>query len=174
MAPALAVKNGVKTMFVFVRALTYATLFIGFLLVFLPRQVLSWSGIVRPTNIGAWQIAGLAIGAIGAAIAVWCILTFVVIGRGTPAPFDPPRKLVAAGPYRFVRNPMYLGAALALSGAALYYGSWALIAYSALFLVITHVFVVAYEEPTLRTTFGEAYVSYCARVHRWVPTRPRS
>jgi hypothetical protein len=92
-----------------------------------------------------------------------------VRGRGTPAPFDPPRKLVIAGPYRFVRNPMYIGAAVALAGAALFYASWWLMAYVAAFLAILHVFVLTYEEPTLRATFGVDYATYTARVHRWIP-----
>jgi protein-S-isoprenylcysteine O-methyltransferase Ste14 len=118
---------------------------------------------------GAAQIAGLVVGVIGAILAVWCIATFVVIGRGTPAPFDPPRRLVAAGPYRLVRNPMYIGAGLALAGAALFYGSWWLLAYCAAFGLVMHFFVVVYEEPTLRTSFGEPYVEYCQRVRRWWP-----
>jgi len=89
--------------------------------VFLPGRVLSWSGIVRPAGIGAAQAAGMLVGASGAILALWCIATFILIGRGTPAPFDPPRRLVVVGPYRLVRNPMYIGAALALAGAALFY-----------------------------------------------------
>ena len=87
-----------------------ATLFIGFLLVFLPAQVLSWSGIVRP-----------------------------------------------------------VGAGLALAGAALFYESWALLAYCAAFWLLTHLFVVLYEEPALRATLGSSYTGYCDRVHRWWP-----
>jgi protein-S-isoprenylcysteine O-methyltransferase Ste14 len=155
--------------FILVRALTYAALFIGFFLVFLPARVLAWSGIVRPAEVGAVQVAGIIIGAIGAALALWCIGTFIVIGRGTPAVFDPPRRLVIVGPYRLVRNPMYIGAGLALAGAALFYGSWALLSYGAAFALITHVLVVAYEEPTLRRTFGDGYDRYCQRVHRWCP-----
>jgi protein-S-isoprenylcysteine O-methyltransferase Ste14 len=158
-------------MFVLVRAITYAALFIGLLLVFLPARVLSWSGIVRPASIGAAQIAGVVVGTSGAVLALWCIGTFIVIGRGTPAPFDPPRRLVDAGPYRFVRNPMYIGAGLALAGAALFYESWALIGYCAAFLLVTHLFVVLYEEPILRATFGDAYAQYCGRVRRWWPGR---
>jgi protein-S-isoprenylcysteine O-methyltransferase Ste14 len=153
-----------------IRAITYSTLFIGFLLLFLPARVLSWSGIVQPSSIGPAQAVGMIVGAIGAALALWCIVTFVGRGRGTPAPFDPPRQLVVLGPYRMVRNPMYLGAALALAGAALYYQSWALLAYSAGFLLITHLFVISYEEPTLHSTFGPAYLQYCERVRRWCPT----
>lgn len=156
-------------MFILVRALTYSTLFIGLLLVFLPGQVLSSSGVTQPAAVGVWQVVGLIIGALGGAVAVSCILTFVVVGRGTPAPFDPPRRLVVRGPYGFVRNPMYIGAGLALAGAAAFYESPALLAYASLFLLVTHVFVLAYEEPTLRRTFGKDYESYCARVGRWWP-----
>jgi protein-S-isoprenylcysteine O-methyltransferase Ste14 len=112
------------------------------------------------------------VGAGGAALALWCIVTFAVIGRGTPAPFDPPRRLVVIGPYRLVRNPMYLGAGLALARAALFYESRALLGYCAAFAFVMYLFVVVYEEPTLRATFGAPYVRYCERVHRWWP-RPR-
>jgi protein-S-isoprenylcysteine O-methyltransferase Ste14 len=155
-------------MFVTFRAITYSTLFIGLLLIYLPTRVLSWTGIVRPT-IEAPQITGLMIGSIGAVIALCCIFTFAWIGRGTPAPFDPPRRLVIRGPYRFVRNPMYLGAGLALAGAALFYESLHLLAYGAIFLLACHLFVVSYEEPTLRRTFGSEYEAYCHRVRRWWP-----
>jgi protein-S-isoprenylcysteine O-methyltransferase Ste14 len=109
--------------------------------------------------------------AIGTALALWCVFTFVFIGKGTPAPFDPPRKLVVCGPYRFVRNPMYIGAAMTLAGAALYYQSLSILIYTALFFLITHLFVVLYEEPTLRRTFGDEYDAYFRRVSRWLPKR---
>jgi len=161
-------------MFVLVRAITYATLFIGLVLVYLPGRLLAGSGIVRPAVIGVPQIAGMIIGAIGAVVALWCILTFAFIGKGTPAPFDPPRGLVIRGPYRFVRNPMYIGAGLALLGAALFYQSWPLLIYAGVFFVATHLFVVLYEEPTLRRTFGDEYEAYCRRVKQWLPKRSRS
>jgi protein-S-isoprenylcysteine O-methyltransferase Ste14 len=154
--------------FVFARAVTYSALFIGFLLIYLPARVLFWSGLVRPA-IAVPQVAGMLIGAVGAAIALWCIFTFAIVGRGTPAPFDPPRRLVIRGPYRFVRNPMYIGAGLALASAALFYESLPLLGYAALFFLATHVFVVLYEEPTLRRTFGEEYEVYCRQVKRWWP-----
>jgi len=156
-------------MFVLVRTVTYATLFIGFVLVFLPARLLSWSGVTRPPAIGVAQAAGMAAAAIGAALALWCIFTLAVLGKGTPAPCDAPRHLVVRGPYRFVRNPMYLGAATALAGAALFYESAALAGYAGAFLLLTHAFVMGYEEPTLRTTFGEEYRDYCRRVRRWWP-----
>lgn len=157
-------------MFVIVRAVTYSALFIGFLLIYAPARLLSWSGIVRPAAIGVQQVVAMVIGAAGAAIALWCIFTFAANGKGTPAPFDPPRLLVIKGPYRFVRNPMYLGAGLALAGAALFYQSWSLLDYAGVFLLATHLFVVWYEEPTLRRTFGPEYETYCRQVRRWWPS----
>ena len=156
-------------MFVFVRALTWATLFIGLVLVFLPAQLLPSSGTARPETIGAPQVAGMVVAVAGAAIALWCILSFAVVGRGTPAPFDPPRRLVVRGPYALVRNPMYIGAGLALGGASLFYQSLPLLGYAAAFLLVTHLFVVLYEEPTLKRTFGADYETYCRRVGRWWP-----
>jgi len=156
-------------MLVIARAIGYAALFIGLVLIYLPGRLLSWSGVVRPAAVGAQQVIGAVIGTAGAALTVWCVLAFAVVGRGTPAPFDPPRRLVVRGPYRFVRNPMYLAAALALGGAALVYGSWWLLAYTGLFLLATHLFVVGYEEPALRRTFGGEYATYCGRVRRWLP-----
>lgn len=156
-------------MFVLARALTYSTLFIGFLLLYLPSRVVSWSGLVRPSALGTQQLVGTLVGSVGAAVAVACILTFATLGRGTPAPFDPPRRLVVRGPYRFVRNPMYIGAALALGGAAIFYSSVSLLGYAALFLLVMHGFVVWHEEPTLRQSFGPAYEAYCNQVGRWWP-----
>jgi len=157
--------------FTLARALTYSTLFIGFLLVFLPDRILARTGVTPPPAIGRWQIAGLMAGAAGAALAIACILTIVFAGKGTPAPFDPPRQLVVRGPYRFVRNPMYVGAAFALAGAASFYQSPALLGYAGLFLFVMWLFVVLYEEPALRQTFDGDYEEYCRQVGRWWPRR---
>ncbi|MEX2178508.1 MAG: methyltransferase [Gemmatimonadaceae bacterium] len=156
-------------MFLLVRVATYAVLFIGLVLIYVPARLLSGSGIVRPALIEVAQVAGMGLGAAGAAIALWCIVTFAAIGKGTPAPFDPPRRLVVQGPYRFVRNPMYMGAGLALASAALFYESMTLLVYAGVFLIITHLFVVWYEEPALRRAFGQEYEVYCRHVSRWWP-----
>jgi protein-S-isoprenylcysteine O-methyltransferase Ste14 len=155
-------------MFVLARAATYSTLFIGLLLIFVPGRILEWPGIVRPPGLGPLEVAGIIAGVAGGGLALWCILTFVFVGRGTPAPFDPPRKLVVQGPYRYLRNPMYLGAALALCGAALFYRSTPLVGYAGLFLLAAHAFVVWYEEPMLARLFGAEYEAYRARVGRWL------
>jgi len=156
-------------MAVLIRTVVFATLFIGFVLVYLPAQLLSSAGVTRPAEFGFVQFAGMLVCAVGAAIALWCILAFATLGRGTPAPFDPPLKLVVSGPYRYVRNPMYIGAGLALAGAALFYQSVSLWIYTAGFLILMHLFVVFYEEPALRRSFGEEYEAYCRQVRRWLP-----
>jgi protein-S-isoprenylcysteine O-methyltransferase Ste14 len=160
-------------MFILARAVTYAALFIGFVLVYLPARFLSWSGVVEPATTGPLQVAGMIMVTIGTVIALWCVFTFVFIGKGTPAPFDPPRKLVIRGPYRFVRNPMYIGATLTLLGVALFYGSLSILIYAGVFFLATHLFVVFYEETTLRRTFGSDYETYCRRVNRWWVGRRR-
>ena len=151
-------------MIVLFRALTYATLFIGLLLVFVPDRILAPAGIVRPATIGLVQILAMLIIVAGAALAIASILTFAFIGKGTPAPFDPPRKLVVAGPYRWVRNPMYIGAGLVLLGAAI-----GLVLYTIVFWSMAHLFVLFYEEPVLRRTFGADYDAYTAARRRWIP-----
>jgi protein-S-isoprenylcysteine O-methyltransferase Ste14 len=154
---------------VLVRALAYASLFIGFVLVFLPSRILLRFGMSPPERMGVLPALGVLLVVAGAALALACILTFALVGRGTPAPFDPPRPLVVRGPYRYARNPMYLGAGLALSGAALFFRSWPLALYAAGFLLVTHLFVLLYEEPALRRAFGEDYERYCREVSRWIP-----
>ena len=156
-------------MSVLIRAVTYAAIFISLVLIYVPGRLLCRFGIVRPDSMEVQQVAGLVVGTAGAAIALWCVIAFITSGRGTPAPFDPPRRLVIRGPYRYVRNPMYIGAAVALAGAALFYESLPLLGYGDLLLLVAHLFVVWYEEPTLRRTFGKEYETYCHQVRRWRP-----
>ncbi len=154
---------------VLLRALTYAAVFVGIVLVLLPARILARAGVARPEAVGPGQVVGAVLVVVGAALALWCVLAFAFIGRGTPAPFDPPRRLVRRGPYRVVRNPMYLGAILALAGASLFFRSLVLFAFAIAFAGVTHAFVVLYEEPTLRGLFGEEYEDYRRQVRRWFP-----
>ena len=155
-------------MFILIRALTYAAFFIGFVLVALPAWLAGPAGLERPAATGWPQLLGGITLVIGAAVMMSSVLTFVALGRGTPAPFDPPQRLVDRGPYAIIRNPMSIGAILALLGAAAFYQSPAIAGYAAAFSVVMHLFVIAYEEPTLRNTFGPAYDAYCGRVRRWI------
>ena len=152
------------------RGLTYAALFIGAFLVFIPGRILARAGITPVTHMGPAQVVGFIVVVLGVGLAIACVLTFAFAGKGTPAPFDPPRMLVIAGPYRWVRNPMYIGAGAALFGAALYYHSLALVGYALLFVVMTNGFVLLYEEPHLRRVFGQPYEDYLRTVRRWIPS----
>lgn len=118
---------------------------------------------------------GLPLMIAGGALAAWCIVTFVTRGRGTPSPFDAPRRLVIRGPYRFTRNPMYVGALSLLIGLALVQRSLAVLALAAFALTFVTLFVRLYEEPTLRESFDGEYEAYCRDVPRWLSRlSPRS
>lgn len=112
---------------------------------------------------------GVVLALAGGALALWCIVTFVAVGDGTPAPFDAPRRFVAVGPYQWVRNPMYVGGVELLGGAGVAVRSPAIVLLAMVGLVLGHLFVVLYEEPALTRTFGDSYRAYRRRVHRWLP-----
>ena len=123
----------------------------------------------------AWtHAAGFVVLALGGALAAWCVGVFVVRGRGTPAPFDSPRRLVAMGPYRYARNPMYVGGALLLLGLGLEQRSPAIVWFVPVWWALFHLLVVGYEEGALSDKFGETYREYCRRTPRWIPHRRRS
>jgi protein-S-isoprenylcysteine O-methyltransferase Ste14 len=118
----------------------------------------------------AWTRAvGWLVLAGGGVVVAWCIGAFIVDGRGTPALFDAPRKLVARGPYRYARNPMYLGAALLLLGLGLYQRSPSIVLFVPAWWLLFHLLVVLYEEVALRSKFGRDYDEYCQRTPRWLP-----
>ncbi len=106
---------------------------------------------------------------IGSLIVLWSFWTFTFMGRGTPYPLDPPRELVATGPYYYVRNPIYVGVLLIFLGHFLWFGYWALLLYTVFSFIGVHSFIVLYEEPTLKKKFGAAYEEYLQKVPRWIP-----
>ncbi len=154
------------------RTIVFVVLFMGSVLLYVPYLLVSGAEGASRLALGLWRLAGLAPLALGVAGVAWCVRDFTVVGRGTPAPFDPPRTLVASGLYRWVRNPMYLSALLLLLGEAVLLGAPVLLEYAAGFAVVAHVFVMLYEEPTLRRKFGDSYDRYRATVPRWIPRRP--
>lgn len=99
---------------------------------------------------------------------------FVVEGHGTPAPVAPTEHLVVGGPFRWTRNPGYIAVVSMIAGEGLFLASPAVLVYAGALAIAFHAFVVLYEEPTLRATFGAEYEDYRRRVPRWVPRRPRS
>lgn len=110
----------------------------------------------------------------GAALVLTCVGFFVLRGRGTPAPFDPPKNFVAAGPYKYVRNPMYVGGLSLLVGFGLWQQSVSILLFALLLALIVHLFVVLFEEPGLERRFSASYINYKQSVNRWLPRRPRS
>jgi protein-S-isoprenylcysteine O-methyltransferase Ste14 len=120
--------------------------------------------------VGVRELASLACVAAGAMLLGACIVEFALRGRGTLSPVDPPRELVVKGLYRYVRNPMYLSVATILAGEALLARSVGLAVYGAVWFVCVNLFVIGYEEPTLRQRFGGAYDEYTRCVRRWIPT----
>ena len=116
-------------------------------------------------------LLGLALIGAGLALWGWTVRLLARIGKGTLAPWDPTRRLVVAGPYRHVRNPMITAVLAVLLGEALVFGSPALLVWCAAFIVVNHVFFLLVEEPALERRFGEQYREYRQRVPRWVPRR---
>jgi protein-S-isoprenylcysteine O-methyltransferase Ste14 len=114
-------------------------------------------------------VAGALLFAAGLALLIWCIRLFGRVGQGTLAPWDPAHKLVASGPYRYVRNPMISSVALMLAGEALFWGSARLGLYLIVFVLVNHLYFILSEEPGLERRFGEPYRDYKAQVPRWIP-----
>jgi len=119
---------------------------------------------------GTWF--GLPVLSCGIFVLLWCVRDFYIIGKGTLAPWDPPKRLVVVGLYRFVRNPMYVGVLGVLLGWSLVAGSPLLAIYAALLAIGFHLRVVLYEEPVLQRQFGDDWTRYRAGVNRWLPKRP--
>ena len=147
--------------FALIRTLIVAPLFVWLWTWLLPRWVL---GPLRVVHREAWIVV-----AIGAFIAGWCAFEFAWRGHGTPAPMDPPRRLVVSGLYRYVRNPMYVGFGILLIGEAWLIGRIEIIYEMLIALALVSTFVIVYEEPALRAKFGDDYLEYCRNVRRWIP-----
>jgi protein-S-isoprenylcysteine O-methyltransferase Ste14 len=119
----------------------------------------------------AFNPVALPILAVGIFLLLWCVRDFYVAGRGTLAPWSPPKRLVVGGLYRFSRNPMYVAVILMLAGWALGFGSLTLTFYMISMTILFHLRVILYEEPTLERTFGAAWTRYRSTVPRWVSWR---
>ena len=105
----------------------------------------------------------------GGVILLWSFWNFLAQGRGTPAPIDPPKELVAVGFYRYVRNPMYVGILAIIIGHFLWFEYWSLLIYALVVFIAFNTFVAYYEEPTLKRKFGASYENYLRNVPRWIP-----
>ena len=106
---------------------------------------------------------------LGAVLLLETFARFALQGLGTPAPIAPTKTLVVTGSYRFVRNPMYVAVVSLIFGQGLWFGNWGVMAYGLVVWLTVHLFVLAYEEPTLSQSYGAQYDSYRANVRRWIP-----
>jgi protein-S-isoprenylcysteine O-methyltransferase Ste14 len=154
-----------RQLFAVIRSAIVAPLFLSIWTYFLPRWFGGPDAFAQPRPLG-WIVV-----AIGAVVGLPCVWQFAWRGLGTPAPFDPPRRLVVSGPYRYVRNPMYVGMALALIGEAIVFPHIAvgMLIETAALALFTQIMVVAGEEPVLRRMFGADYEEYTRHVGRWIP-----
>jgi protein-S-isoprenylcysteine O-methyltransferase Ste14 len=150
--------------------LLFTVIMPGTVSVYLPWLILTGSG--ADLEFAVWP--GVVIAAIGAVLYLWCLWLFASRGRGTPGPWDAPRRVVDIGPYAWVRNPMYLSVFLVVVGEGLLFLSVPLVIYLGVVALVVQLFVVGYEEPTLTERFGDEYGSYLRRVPRWIPRRPQT
>jgi protein-S-isoprenylcysteine O-methyltransferase Ste14 len=150
------------------RALSFLLIAPGTITVLVPRYFTG--GVFLP--IGApmvGRVLAIVMMAAGYCVLLWCFRDFVRRGHGTPAPYDPPKKLVIAGLYQYTRNPMYVGLVIVLVGEALWSWSTLLLTYAAAVALAFHLRVLIYEEPKLTELFGRDFLDYRQRVSRWIP-----
>jgi protein-S-isoprenylcysteine O-methyltransferase Ste14 len=159
-----------RTLSLIVRNVIFTVVVPGIGGVWLPWRILTDHGqAARPA---AWE--AVVVIAAGAVLYVWCVTNFAAVGDGTPGLWDAPKRVVAAGPYRWVRNPIYLAALVIVLGEAWLFMSSRLVIYAAAMAVFFHLFVTGYEERVLGRRFGAEYLEYRNAVPRWLPRVPRS
>jgi protein-S-isoprenylcysteine O-methyltransferase Ste14 len=115
------------------------------------------------------RVVGVLLIAAGLPVLLDSFARFATQGLGTPAPVMPTRHLVVTGLYRYVRNPMYLAVAALIFGQGLFFPSLRVLEYGIAVWAAFHLFVLLYEEPTLRKSYGPEYQEFCANVPRWLP-----
>jgi protein-S-isoprenylcysteine O-methyltransferase Ste14 len=136
---------------------------------FVPWWISRWQFRPRFFGFAGFRVVGVWLIAAGLLVVLDSFARFAVQGVGTPAPVFPTETLVVKGFYRHVRNPMYVAVAWMILGQGLLLGDPRILLYLMIPCLAAHLFVVFYEEPTLRKSFGVQYETYCAHVPRWVP-----
>ena len=163
--------EAILRLFAALRSAVYATAFLG-LWAWLALQVRGFDARMGGELPGWTRLVGLVFLAAGGALILTCVGTFVLLGRGMLALFDPPRRFVAVKPYRVVRNPMYIGGLAMLAGFGLWRQLPAMFLFIGVGALTIHLFVILVEEPGLEHRFGESYLAYKRAVNRWLPRRP--
>ena len=155
-----------------VRSIAMVALFPGTVTILIPCLILMPTGVYIWEPWSIYQYCAAAVIFAGVTLLVQSVWTFAYIGRGTLAPFDETDKLVIAGPYRFVRNPMYVGVILILLGEAWFFWSPWILGYAGVMLVAFDIYIIGYEEVGLRNKYGSDYEQYLEDVSRWRMRRP--
>ena len=137
--------------------------------VLVPYFILRAADVSLAVPIGLIQLTAILVAALGLYMIVWVSAAFVRQGQGTPNPIEPPTRLVVTGLYRFVRNPMYVGALLIILAEAVYFRSVWLVLYAFGVWAALHIALVIFEEPQLTKRFGADYEQYLKTVPRWIP-----
>ena len=159
----------IRRIFAIVGSAIFLVLAPGFVAGMVPWWISHWRLDAALLGLPALRLTGVALLALGAAGLLDSFGRFAIQGIGTPAPVFPTRHLVVTGLYRYVRNPMYVAVVSAILGQGLIFGNAKLLEYGGLVWLLFHLFVLIYEEPTLRATFGSEYTTFCAEVPRWIP-----
>jgi protein-S-isoprenylcysteine O-methyltransferase Ste14 len=141
----------------------------GFVAGLVPWWISRWRLQVPFFGMPLFRFAGGMLIALGGIGLLDSFVRFAVQGVGTPAPVFPTRHLVVTGLYRYVRNPMYVAVVSTILGQGLLLGNVTLLEYAGIVWLMFYFFVLVYEEPTLRATFGSEYKTFCAEVPRWIP-----
>lgn len=148
---------------------TFLILAPGIVAGYVPWRISHWTLQPSLLNFAPLRLIGIFLIAAGVAVLLEAFARFALQGIGTPAPVFPTQHLVIQGSYRFVRNPMYVAVTALILGQAVSLGDKHLLLYALFPWSAAHLFVVFYEEPTLRKTFGAEYETYCSHVPRWIP-----
>jgi protein-S-isoprenylcysteine O-methyltransferase Ste14 len=153
----------------FLRSIFFAILQPGTVTILIPYWLISSRSVGASSRYQTLRYLGLPLIIIGATTLLWCIWDFFASGRGTISPIDPPKHLVVRGLYRYVRNPMYVSVVTILLGESIFFRSLPVLIEAGVFFVLANLFILLYEEPTLRRQFGESYEQYKQSVGRWTP-----
>jgi len=141
----------------------------GFVVGLVPWWISRWHFLVPFSSYKPIRVFGAVLVVAGLPVLLESFTRFALQGIGTPAPVFPTKHLVVTGFYRYVRNPMYVAVTSMILGQALLFGDVRVLGYAAFIWLAAFLFVVAYEEPTMRRSFGAEYERFCAHIPRWIP-----
>jgi protein-S-isoprenylcysteine O-methyltransferase Ste14 len=157
----------------FLKNLVLFVFLVASVLVVVPLVLVWLSGGLLAFSIGGLRFLGFVLIGVGAFFMLNMFFYFASVGKGTPAPFDPPKKLVTGGLFCFVRNPGYIGGVFIIVGEGVFLEAAVIFGYAVFMWIMFHLYVVFFEEPSLKEKFGKDYEKYLETVPRWIPMLKR-